>query len=277
MTATVWQLGTPKYSGGDAESSHTNGELEWPCDVPDFDCTDCRRARSGEDERNVALWLSDEDAEVLGDQDDFDTPEEFDEFMTGFAQRVSGDPRNAEFMRVWRERRTVVPLPVTLQVASIPTAAVLHSSGEILIREDVAEALSKAGPVRGAHFPAVDRIEIAGRASRRAPPSAKFKPGHSHSATPRRYTLLVVGEVTGPPVGVTRRRCSRCGRVIDEWKERHLVLPSASWREGVDFAYMASTRHVLVSDRVKQLLERDPTPDVTFERVVVSATMSSDE
>ena len=74
-------------------------------------------------------------------------------------------------------------------------------------------------------------------------------------------------EVTGPPLGVTRRSCPRCRHVVDEWKDRHLTLPSSAWRQEVDLAFMATTTNVLVSDRVKRLLERDPRPNVAFSPV----------
>lgn len=273
MTAPlVWQLCEPKYSGGDAESSYINGELEWPCELPDFECAKCRRARSGDDERNIPLWLSEDEADALDNQETFETPEDYDAFMTDFAQRVSGDPRNAEFVRLWRERRTIVPLPVKLLVPTVATAAILHSSGEVLVRADVAEELGKAGAASGARFAPVTHGEVDTKGTRASPPSSKFKPGpHARrgGASPS-YTILLVGEVTGVPVGVTRDRCSGCGRVVDKWKQRRLVLPSASWRQSVDFAYLATTLHVLVSDQVKQVLERDQNPNVCFERVLFS-------
>jgi hypothetical protein len=265
LSAPVWQLSSPAYEGGDAESAHTNGELEWLCDMPSFDCAACRRSRSCEDERQVPLWLSEADADLVGSQEDFGTPEDYDAFMGVLAQRVAVDSRNEAFVRTWRDRRTIVPMPVMLRIPSAPLSAVLHPSGEILIRADVAAAL-EAMSVRGAVFSPVARVEVIG--TRRSPPSVKFVPGPARPASEaRHYTLLSVTEVTGVPVGVTRRHCSRCRRVVDEWRERRLALPPSGWREGLDLACLATTHQVLVSDRVKRVLERDLAPNVAFELV----------
>ena len=68
------------------------------------------------------------------------------------------------------------------------------------------------------------------------------------------YEMVIAGESGAPPGCVERARCSACGRVEFNTSKRRFEMTATMWR-GHDVFYMATTRYIFVTARVRDAIE----------------------
>jgi hypothetical protein len=77
------------------------------------------------------------------------------------------------------------------------------------------------------------------------------------------YEMIVLNESGDPPGGTPKRICSGCGRPDVDSQTRRLLMRPEMW-QGEDIFFLATTLWIIVTDRVKEMLERSGATNISF-------------
>jgi len=256
--ASFWRLHQPE-NDSDYTDTYTNGNLEHPFALPGVKCEHCGQTWGG--------------TAILP----YELPAEFQ----SLEQLRNSWPISAREHAVLR-RRVLAALraagasigelpmgatfqPAYLDVPSRPEADFLWSGlGSVVVSERIRDTMAGAA-VSGCEFVRVIPRKIGKRQATRRPLipksgepedllAAMIQVVEDPSEIPPYYELVVTAQSKHPPGAEPDWRCDLCGRGTYDADLRRLVMEPPMWN-GQDVFFLATTLWIIVTDRVKTLLE----------------------
>lgn len=82
----------------------------------------------------------------------------------------------------------------------------------------------------------------------------------------RYYEMNILKESRYPPGGTPKSICVGCGRPDVDDAIRRIVMTPEMW-QGDSIFFLATTLYVIVTDRVKKLLENIRSSNIVFEKM----------
>lgn len=252
-----WRLEAPDYRS-DYKHTYINGHLEHPFGMPGVDCHVCNATWGG------GRTLSHECPPALRTRghltDRWPIPLEQhralqSEVLTHF--RAAGvelaDLRPGDDFQ-----------PCHLDVPSRPRADFLWSSvGTVVVADRIKSVLENEG-MSGVSFCPVHLRKIGKRQpTLPAPMPSTGEPEdlilelplqREPSSVGPYFEMVVLTESRYPPGGGPLSICSGCGRPTSNAQRRRLVMRTSMWR-GADIFHLATTRHIVVTEPVKRMLQ----------------------
>jgi Protein of unknown function (Gmx_para_CXXCG) len=265
-SAPFWRLQQPEYDSDHADT-YINGALDHPFALPGVKCERCGQTWGG-----TAI-----------------VPYELPPDLQSVQQLRNGWPisgrEHAKLRRRVLEalRAAGAPIaelrvgatfqPAYLDVPSRPEADFLWSGlGSVVVSQRVHDTMARAA-VSGCEFVRVIPRKIGGRRATRRPliPSggepedllAQVAPIRDPSEIPPYYELVVTAQSKHPPGAEPEATCELCGRETYDADARRLVMEPHMWN-GQDVFFLATTLWIIVTDRVKALLEPLRPTNVSF-------------
>jgi hypothetical protein len=80
------------------------------------------------------------------------------------------------------------------------------------------------------------------------------------------YELIVLNESGYPPGGTPKSICSGCGRPEIDNMKRRIVMTPEMWK-GDKIFFLSTTLHVIVTNELKELLERNNPTNMVFKEI----------
>jgi hypothetical protein len=270
MESVIWKFKAPQYQGGDYGYEYVNGVLEWKYRLPDMKV----HPRIATPYFTNPLYLTEE----LRSNKDFKLigglrlpPIKYYKVIEDILVELAKDPRNdPDLCKLEHVTPGMSLLPVTLKVPSRPFFDVLHcASGDLVFSKRLVERLEDAR-VTGVRFAPIDHAKFGkGDPRNKAPIPIDIEPeslidllATEEGECP--YRLGLVHTMTGNLAGVLETIDEETGFPIRDKRNRRFELARSNWPD-VDFAIPPTTLIVLVSDRVKKIMESMPAPNVVFE------------
>lgn len=263
-----WHLTYPDY---DSDYSHTyiNGSLEHPFGLPAVDCDVCGEIWGGSRFLPVALPQRLRRLPAMADNPPVLSRKEHEELQ----RKVMGilGMRGKPFVAMQPGDQFQ---PCFLDVPSRPSADFLWSSiGSLVVSERVKRLFEAACPKEIAACKVTMR-----RIGKRSPHLEPIEPdsgepedmleGIKESGRPRgvgKYFEIILKKESGdPPYGAPKRICSGCQRPTTG-EDRRMRMTPRMWRGDAIF-FMATTLHVIVTDDLRQSIERLRPTNVRFEK-----------
>jgi|WetSurMetagenome_2_1015567.scaffolds.fasta_scaffold514598_1 hypothetical protein len=259
-----WQLGEPRYAS-DYQMSFVNGEIEHPYKLPFVDCGSCGQRFLADHslpyECPASLRRKFSDPEAV-------TIEEFENIA---------EPVRRAVQKLGVSKDVVQPrcflLPSFLDIPSKPEADFLWPSFSPLVTERVRGKLESL-KIREVAFPEVTLRKLGKKSPKLPPPipstgepediinevSTRRFPKTGH----RYFELCVYGRSGPPPGRELKSVCSRCGNKDFNWaRSKELVMTESMWT-GLDIFVLETTAIILVTDRLKQELQKLRPTNVEF-------------
>jgi hypothetical protein len=270
METRIWSFDAPQYPGGDYAYLFVNGALEWKYRLPDMKV----HPRIAKPYFTNPLYLPEE----LRSNKDFRITgglrlphRKYYKVIDNILVELAKDPRNDPGICKLDYIRPGMPLlPVTLKVPSRPFFDVLHSASRYLVfSRRLVERLEDA-EVTGVRFAPIDHAKFGrGDPRNKAPIPIDLEPETLVDLLATEvgecpYRLGLVHAMTGNPIGVLETIDEETGFPILDLRNRRFELARSNWPE-VDFSILETTAIVLVTDRVKKIMESMPAPNVVFE------------
>lgn len=265
MTERFWRLTVPDYDS-DYHGLYINGILAHPSGLPGIRCDFCGETWSGS--RILPYPCPQELRQKL------DSPWPISEIDHKKLRNVVINALKRDGWDIKDLWPGDVFQPGYLDVPSLPSADFLWSSpGSVVVSESVKEALLTSN-VKGVVFCPIIPRKIVKRSPKRPPPMPKsgepedlleeihnlVSPDH----VPTYYEMVVVSESGYPPGGEPIHVCTECGRGKIDNRTRRLEMHLTMWK-GDDIFFLATTLWIIITDRVKQLLDKFDTRNVRFE------------
>lgn len=259
-----WQLGMPNYTS-DYQMSYVNGSLEHPYQLPFVDCEACGDRYLSDD------TLSYECPPSLRKK--FSDPEgvTMDEF-----NRLAEPVRKA--VAKLRIKQSVVQpnaslLPAFLDVPSKPQADFLWPAMGLLVSERVRAALESL-KIREIAFAEITLRKVGKKSAKLQPPAPSTGEPEDiiqevsttlfPKVSPKYFKLCVYGRSNPPPGRELKSVCSSCGNQDFNWARSKFLIMNESMWTGLDVFILETTSIVLVTDRVKQALQKLGPTNVEF-------------
>lgn len=246
-----WRLHHPIYGSAAAERL-LNGDLSHPYRLPGIKCGECGQTWGGSRILPYAL------PEALRGRVELRQPWPIDD--------VAHLRLGEEVLEALRRAGATIEVlrpgdafqPAVLDVAAPPDADFLWGAESVVVSDRVHEVLTTV-PLKGAKLGPVTvhvgrRTPVARRASSVAGGLA---------ALPAYHELIVTAESGLPPGVEPVRYCGSCGRRSFDHERRQLVMRPAMWR-GEQIFLLATTLWIIITEPVKQLLERLRPTNVEF-------------
>jgi hypothetical protein len=80
------------------------------------------------------------------------------------------------------------------------------------------------------------------------------------------YEMIILNESGYPPGGTPKSICSGCGRPDVDNRRRRIVMTPEMWK-GDKIFFLSTTLHVIVTNELKELLERNNPTNVIFKEI----------
>ena len=265
-SAPFWRLQQPD-SDSDYADTYVNGTLDHPFALPGVKCERCGQTWSG--------------TAIL--------PHELPPELQSLPQLRNGWPisgrEHAELRRrvldalraagapIAELRVGAIFQPVYLDVPSRPEADFLWSGlGSVVVSERVRDTIAGAA-LTGCEFVPVIPRKIGKRQATRRPPIprsgepedllARVEQVRDPSEIPQYYELVVTAQSKYPPGAEPESTCELCGREAYDADARTLVMKPPMWN-GQDVFFLATTLWIIITDRMKALLEPLRPTNVSF-------------
>ena len=243
-----WRLHHPSYPSATV-ARLLNGELSFRYRLPGIKCAECGTTWGGSRVLPYAL------PESLRRRVELQEPWPLDDI----AHRRLREEVLRELRAAGASIEALRPgdafQPVVLDVAASPESDFLWGPESVVVAERIHDLLTTV-PLRGATFaPVTMRTGRRVSADRRA--SSVMNEGGPGG--PSLYQLIVRAESGLPPGTEPVRYCASCGRRSFDHEQRQFVMLPEMWR-GDQVFLLATTMWIMVTDPVKQIVERlDPT------------------
>ena len=251
-----WRLQEPDYAS-DYRHTFVNGELDHPYSMPGIRCGCCGTTWGGGRTLPYALPDSLRNRKQLRGGWPLDH-EAHRELQAEVLRTLRAEGRVLEAVQPGDRFQ-----PGVLDIPSRPEADFLWAAiGSVVVSERIRTAFLSAN-VTGAVFAPVTPRKI-GRRSAKLPapiPSSgepedlitQLRATTPASAIPSLFELVVTAESGRPPGAREFTTCECCGREQYDREGRQLVMLPDMWR-GEDVFFLATTAHIVVTDRVRELL-----------------------
>jgi hypothetical protein len=253
-----WRLHHSDYDS-DYRFSYINGDLEHPYGMPGVHCDVCQQTWGGgrilpfecppslrKQKHLTERWpIPLEEHKALQQQ----VRQEFQKAGLGlFAVRPGDDFQ-----------------PAYLDVPSRPRADFLWSSLRSVVVSERIRALFESEQINGIAFCPVTLRRIGKREAKLPPPMPSTgEPEDIIEEVPLLtrtdsvgpyYEMVILSDSAYPPGGEPVSICSGCGRESIDNDKRQIVMRPSMWRGG-DIFFLATTLHIIISDRLRRLLQK---------------------
>ena len=264
--APFWRLQQPD-SDSDYADTYVNGTLDHPFALPGVKCERCGQTWGGTAILPYELPLELQSLRQLRNGGPISGREH-----AALRSRVL-EALRATGAAIAELRVGAIFQPGFLDVPSRPEADFLWSGlGSVVVSERVRDTMVRAA-VSGCEFVRVIPRKIGRRrATRRAPIPRGGEPEdllawvaqvRDPSGIPPYYELVVTAESKHPPGARPESTCELCGRETYDADARTLVMEPHMWN-GQDVFFLATTLWIIITDRVKALLEPLRPTNVSF-------------
>ncbi|MEH7085368.1 double-CXXCG motif protein [Neobacillus drentensis] len=244
-----WKMQQPDYITDHQEKS-INGYVEHPYGLPGVECTDC-----GE------TWSS---TKILP----YKLPSNLNDISDLNTTGVVSDSRQIELQAAILEKLEnyngdrLLPgyefQPVYLDIPSEPRADFLWASFASVLISDRIRDIFVENDINGVVFSPVYKRKIGKR---------KIKYPFKVSNESCNYSeLIITSESKSPPGAEVISICERCGREDINDETRKLVMVPEMWC-GDDIFFLKTTLWIIVTDKVKSLIESVNATNVYFEKL----------
>jgi len=265
-----WRLTTPAQD--DYRAIFVNGEVRCEHELPTVGCRTCARLRSSGRVLPVdcpPTWRSRPEVSPRPRREHRVTNAEFAELRTKLGADVGPLPSTLGDLEPGDRFQ-----PVLIRVPSRPSADFLWPGvGELLVSERVRLLFELEG-FTGAVFSRAEFERVGRRAAdaalrpRGGEPEGTLRravPVADTNGLPRYWYMTITGTSELPPGVETSSVCAECGRAVVPafGSARRIMFESRMWR-GEDVALLATTLHVIVTDRVRRALEDIDATNVQF-------------
>ncbi len=259
-----WQLGEPRYAS-DYQRSFVNGEIEHPYNLPFVDCGSCGQRFLADHS------LPYECPPLLRKRFSDPAPVTIEEFEN------IAKPIRLAVQKHGVDKDMVQPrcflLPAFLDVPSKPEADFLWPGFWPLVTERIREKLESLR-IRGIAFADVTLRKVGKKSPKLPPPIPSTGEPEDiisevsttkYPKTGRAYfKLCVYGRSSPPPGRELKSVCSTCGHKDYNWgRSRDLVMTDSMWT-GLDIFVLETTLNILVTEKLKQELQKLRPTNVEF-------------
>ncbi len=263
-----WRLAPPSYDS-DYRHSYINGSLEHPFGMPGVHCEVCGQTWGGSRILPVECPLSLRKQKHLQER----WPIALNEHKA-LQHKVQEELLKQE-IAISELRPGDSFQSGYLDVPSSPKADFLWSSlGSVVVSQRVRYLFEKL-QIRDVIFCEVVLRKVGKRHAKLPPPMPltgepediiKQVPllSRPHVIGPY-YELVILTESDYPPGGKPISICSGCGRESINNKTRKLVMRPAMWK-GTDMFFLSTTLYIIVTDRLRQHLQKLGVTNVEFQR-----------
>jgi Protein of unknown function (Gmx_para_CXXCG) len=166
--------------------------------------------------------------------------------------------------------------PCYLDAPSRPRADFLWSSiGSLVVSHRIKDLFEKHA-IAEIEFAKVELRKVGKREARLPPPiPVSGEPEDLINETPLLtdtskigpyYELIILNESGYPPGRAPKSICSGCGRPDVDDRRRRIVMTPEMWK-GDKIFFLATTLYVIVTNELKELLERNNPTNVIFEEI----------
>ena len=264
-----WRLNPPNYDS-DYAHSFINGSLEHPFSLPGVNCAVCRQTWAGS---RILSYLCPKSLrrrkEIL---DSWPIPlAEHKKLQAEVLAALRRDGFEIDSLGPGDDLQ-----PCYLDLPSRPRADFLWSSnGSVVVSHRIKDLFEKHGIAEVA-FAKVELRKVGKREAELPPPiPASGEPEDLINEAPLLtetstigpyYELIVLNESDYPPGGTPKSICSGCGRRDVDYKRRQVVMTPEMWK-GEKIFFLATTLHVIVTNELKELLERNNPTNVVFKEM----------
>jgi hypothetical protein len=261
-----WRLHHPDYDS-DYRSSYINGSLEHPFGLPGVQCDVCRQTWGGSRILPFECPVSIRGRKHLKER----WPIALEQHQA-LQREVQDELRKAGI---------VLPAlrpgddfqPACLDVPSRPRADFLWSSLGSVVVSDRVRALFQSERIGGVAFCPVTLRRIGKREAKLPPPMPSTgEPEDIIDEVPLLtrtglvgpyYEMVILSDSAYPPGGEPVSVCSGCGRESIANDKRQIVMRPSMWLGG-DIFFLATTLHIIISDRLRGLLQKLKATNVEF-------------
>lgn len=259
-----WRIEATRYDS-DYKSSFINGSIEHPYNLPFVDCETCRQRFLSD--HTLPYECPPSLRKKLTDPEGV-TIEEFEKLA---------EPVRKEVQKLGVRKDLVQPrsflLPSFLDIPSKPEADFLWPSFSPLVTERVRRKLESL-KIREIAFGEVTLRKVGKKSPKLPPPIPSTGepediisevPTTTFPTTRQRYFELCVYGRSGPPPGrELKSACSTCGNKDFNWsRDKELVMTESMWT-GLDIFVLETTAIILVTDKLKQELQKLRPTNVEF-------------
>jgi len=259
-----WQLEGAHYLS-DYKRSFVNGSIEHPFRLPSVGCKTCGQ-RVWED-HSLPYECPPSLRKKFSDPADV-TNEEFEQIAEPVRRAVQKHGVNKSVVRP-----NSALLPIFLDIPSRPEADFLWPSFSPVVTERIREKLESL-KIRDIAFAEVTLRKVGKKSAKLAPPIPSTGEPEDiinevsvtqFPKTKRAYSeLCVYGRSNPPPGRELKSVCSICGSKDFNWaRSKELVMTDAMWT-GLDIFVLETTANILLTDRLKQELQKLRPTNVEF-------------
>lgn len=258
-TAKFWRLDSPNYD--DYKSAFINGGLEHPYRLPDINCDVCDGGNCGED---IVLpyecppsWQT----KRFKDPEPVTTTE-----FKRLAEELQSTARPPQRLPDSLIRPCCELQPCFLDVPSKPTADFLWCYLRSVVVSERIKKLIEELDIADVAFAPVTMRKVGTRSAKLPPPMPstgepediinEVAVGMMPESSPRYYEMLILAQSKPPPSRIPTSVCSACGAKKVNWTSREKLMMLPSMWTGADVFFMATTAYVLVTDKLRQHLQR---------------------
>lgn len=260
-----WRLHSPPYDS-DYRCSYINGHLEHPYALPGVECDKCGDIWGGTRILQFECPASLRKHKLLTNL--WPIPLEQHEAL----QHEVGKHLSLAGINHPKLRPGDCFQPGYLDVPSRPQDDFLWCSMSVVVSERI-KRLFDSAQIRNVVFCPVVLRKIGSREASLEPPiPSTGEPEdiidevpilrRTNSISPY-YEMLVLSKSDYPPGGVPVSVCSACGYETIDDDKRKLVMLSSMWR-GDNLFYLATTSHIIITERLKNLLLELKVTNVDF-------------
>jgi hypothetical protein len=266
---TFWRLDHPDYES-DYADTFINGALDHPFFLPGVECPVCKQTWGG--------------SRILP----YQCPESLQrrkEIRNSWPIPLAEHKKlQAEVLTTLRSQGVEIDSlkpgdalqPCYLDIPSRPHADFLWCSiGSVIVSHRIKDLFEKRAIAEVA-FAKVELRKVGKREAKLPPPiPASGEPEDLINEAPllsdtstidHYYELIVLNESGYPPGGKPKSICSGCGRPDVDVRKRRIVMTPEMWK-GDKIFFLATTLHIIVTNELKELLERNNPTNLVFKEI----------
>lgn len=261
-----WELRGTDYAS-DYKREFVKGQVEHPYRLPSVRCPVCRNCSW--DDNVLPYVCPSSHRKKFSDPADV-TIEEFGVIAKTVKAAVEEQGLGSSLVQPGS-----ILQPSFLDIASKPTSDFLWASLNPVVSQRIQEKLESL-KVRDIAFAQVTLRKVGKKSARLAPPIPstgepedmvnEVSTTEFPNSNRRYFELCIYGRSAPPPLRELRSVCPTCGSKTFNWAtSRKLIMTESMWTGG-DIFYLETTRTVLITDFLKQELEKLRPTNVEFTR-----------
>jgi hypothetical protein len=264
-----WRLDQPDYES-DYADTFINGSLAHPFSLPGVECSVCKQAWGGS--RVLPYQCPESLLRRKELRDSWPIPlAEHKKLQEEVLTALRREGVEIDFLKPGDGLQ-----PCYLDIPSQPRADFLWSSiGSVIVSHRIKDLFEKHAIAEVA-FAKVELRKVGKREAKLPPPiPSSGEPEDLINKAPlltdtstigHYYEQIVLNESGYPPGGTPKSICSGCGRPEVDNSKRRIVMTPEMWKGDTIF-FLATTLHIIVTNELKELLERNNPTNVVFKEI----------